>query len=367
MSVERHRQVVRNPDDKASDFDIGYVRRTMFFYGVGLLFLLLIALIWFASEVILLGFAGALLAILLHDASSIVERLFPLTRGFAVGVVLLATIVVLALGGWFLAPQFIEQTNQLAAELPAALQQLRDYLDRQGVLQPILHNLPEPGRIFSDVSPFLTQAGSIFSGVLGGLGKFVIVFFLGIYLAVQPHVYIDGVVKLLPKESRQRGRAVLHEVSVTLSLWLRGKLLSMAVIGATTAIGLWMLDIPLALALGVVAGLLDFIPYFGPILAAIPALLIAFPQSPTLALYVALLFFALQSLEAYLLLPLVERKTVSLPPALTITMQVLLGVGFGLFGVALATPLTALFVVLTTMLYVQDVLQDEAKLPDENK
>ncbi|WP_420473766.1 AI-2E family transporter [Noviherbaspirillum sp. ST9] len=152
-----------------------------------------------------------------------------------------------------------------------------------------------------------------------------------------------------------------------MSLWLRGKLLSMTVVGAATAIGLTILGVPLALALGLVAGLLDFIPYIGPVLAAIPALLIAFSQGPMLALYVILLFIVLQLLEGYLLLPLIERKTVSMPPALTITMQVLMGLAFGLAGIALATPLTAVVAVLVAMLYVEDVLDDRVNLPAEKE
>jgi len=130
------------------------------------------------------------------------------------------------------------------------------------------------------------------------------------------------------------------------------------VVGAATATGLWLLEVPLALILGLIAGLLDFIPYLGPLMAGVPAALIAFSISPELGLYTVLLFAGIQLLEGYLLSPLIEAKTVSLPPALTIAMQILFGTMFGMAGIALATPLAAVLSVLITMLYVQDVLRD---------
>lgn len=344
-----------------------FVRKVLIVYGIGAVFIFLLALLWYAATVVLLAFSGILVAVLLHDASGILEKHLPLSRAPALALVLLLAFGLLGLTGWFMAPQVVVQINQLVADLPAALQRLRDYLASNPPLQEIVHMLPPPEEVFKDASSLMMRAGSVFSGLLGVLGNIFIIFFVAIYLAYQPSAYMKGILKLVPPERRGRGRTVLRELGETLSLWLRGKLLSMAVIGVTTAIGLSILGVPLALALGIVAGLLDFIPYIGPILAAIPAVLIAFSQEPMLAFYVILLFVALQVLEGYLLLPLVERKTVSMPPALTITMQILMGLAFGLAGVALATPLTAVLAVLIAMLYVEDVLDDQVKLPTDKE
>ncbi|TKI19934.1 AI-2E family transporter, partial [Bacillus pumilus] len=207
------------------------------------------------------------------------------------------------------------------------------------------------------------HAGSIFSGVLGTMADIVVALFVAVYLAANPRVYTNGIVALLPHRARPRAREVLNELRRVLGLWILGKLLSMLVVGVATAIGLSLLGVPVALALGLLASLLDFIPYIGSILAAAPAVLIAFTQSPMLALEVSALFLAVHALDGYVLLPLVERKTVSLPPALTISAQVLMGLAFGLGGVALATPLTAVAEVLIQMLYVQDALHDTRTPP----
>lgn len=347
--------------------DPAFLRRVLIVYGVGAVFLLLCLLLWFAASALLLVFSSILVAVLLHDACAVLERHLQLSRGLALGLVVMLGLGVFALMGWLLAPQIAVQVNQLVSDMPMALQRVRDYLQSHPPLQEIVRTLPPPEQILKDASSLLTRAGTVFSGLLGVLGNIVIVLFVAIYLAYRPRTYTNGVLKLLPLQRRARGRAVLQELGDTLSLWLRGKMLSMAVVGVATAIGLTILGVPLALALGLVAGLLDFIPYIGPILAGIPAVLVAFSQGPSLALYVILLFVALQLLQGYLLLPLVERKTVSMPPALTITMQVLMGLAFGLAGIALATPLTAVVAVLIAMLYVEDVLDDRVKLPSDKE
>lgn len=343
-----------------------FLRQVMVFYGIGAIFLTIIALLWLASNVLLVVFASVLLAILLGEASRRVQRWLPLSRGPALALVLISAISILGLAGWLLAPGVAEQASELSDAIPRALQRLQASVQRYGLLQNLLGNLPSPETMASYASSMLARAGVFFSGVFGAIASAVIAAFVGIYFAARPSVYINGIVVLMPMEKRQRTREVLHEIGHALAQWLLGKLLSMLIIGFVTAIGLALLQVPLALVLGILAGLLDFIPYIGPIMAGVPAVLIAFAESPTLALYVILLFIALQAAEGYLLLPLIERRSVSLPPALTIIMQTLLGTFFGLAGVALATPLTAVLTVLIAALYVQDALGDKVKIPGEH-
>lgn len=344
-----------------------FYQRVIFIYGIGAFLLLVAVLLWHASNVVLLVFSSLLIAVLLNDATKVLQSRLHLGRGLALGIVLAVVVALLALGGWLLAPRVVTQVNQLITELPASLQRMWNYLEGHSVLREAVRMLPAPEQMVKNTSAVMARAGSIFSGLLGTLGNVVFILFVAIYLAAQPGIYTRGLIKLLPPSKRPRGMVVVTEQGKTLSLWLRGKLLSMTVVGVVTGIGLTLLDVPLALALGVVAGLLDFIPYIGPILAAVPALLIAFSQEPSLALYVVIVFAGIQVLEAYLLAPLIDRKMVSLPPALTITMQVLMGVAFGLAGVALATPLTALIAVTIAMLYVEDVLDDHVELPSESE
>jgi predicted PurR-regulated permease PerM len=341
------------------------LRQVGLFYALGALFLGMFALLWHAGNVLLLVFASILIAVLLHGASVRLGRLLHLSYRFALPLVLLLVIAVIGLTGTLLAPQVAEQIDQLFATIPSAIQKLRGYVERYGWLRGLANELPSPEKMASAASTMLSQARLVFTGALGVLANLVIILFLSLYLAAQPQVYRRGLLALVPKRMLPRGEEVMQELGDTLWLWLFGKMLAMVVVGAGTALGLTLLDVPLALTLGIVAGLFDFIPYIGPILAGIPATLIAFTDSPTLALYVVLLFVAIQMVEAYLLTPLVERKTVSLPPALTITTQVLMSIPFGLLGVALASPLAAVVYVLVTMLYVQGVLGKHVQTPSE--
>lgn len=340
-------------------------RMVRFFYGVGAALAVVVALLWLASSVLLLLFASVLVGVLLFDASAWVARRLRLPHAAALALVVLLGLAALGTGAWLLAPSVAEQVRELFHSLPRAMERIQAALQRRGLLDNLAGSLPTPESMASDAASLIGRAGVFFSGMLGALANVVIVSVLGIYFALHPEVYVEGMVTLLPPGKRGRIREVLGEVGRTLGQWLMGKLLSMLIVGVLTATGLAVLQVPLALLLGIVAGLLDFVPYIGPIMAGVPAVLIAFSESPMLALYVILLFLGLQLAEGYLLLPLIERRTVALPPALTISAQVLLGALFGLAGVALATPIAAVLTVMIAMLYVEDVLGDRVRLPAE--
>lgn len=344
----------------------GFVREIAIFYGFGVAVAIAVCILWLAGDVLLLAFASVLLAILLSDASRRLQSWLPLSGDLALGLIVVVSIGALGLLGWLVAPDIAEQSHQLVQALTRALQRLQAWIQRFGATNNLPPGLPAPDAVASQASSMIARAGGFFTGVVGGVASVVIIVFVGIYLAARPAMYVNGFITLVPQRKRQRAREVAHELGNVLGQWLMGKLLSMLIVGVLTAAGLALIGAPLALVLGLLAGLLDFIPYIGPLLAGVPAVLIAFSESPTLALYVLLLFVAVQTVEGYLILPLIERRTVSLPPAVTILMQTLLGAFFGLGGVALATPLTAVLAVLVTMLYVQDVLGDPVSIPGEN-
>jgi predicted PurR-regulated permease PerM len=151
---------------------------------------------------------------------------------------------------------------------------------------------------------------------------------------------------------------VLNESGSTLQSWLVAKLFEMLLIGGLTTLGLWLLGIELALVLGLIAGLLSFIPNIGPVLSVIPAVLLASLEGTRTMLYVVGLYTIVQALESYVFTPWMQQRIVSVPPALTISMQLLFGLLAGTLGLLLATPLVAVGMVLVRMLYVEDILGD---------
>ncbi|WP_377705080.1 AI-2E family transporter [Pseudoduganella sp. UC29_71] len=346
----------------------GFLHRVVLMDGIAALFLLTLAAMWFAADALLLIFACILFAILLCALSRIAHRRLHLpSRRAALALVLVLFAALFGVGGWLMAPQLSEQASHLAQVVPTSLDQVRAALGRYPRLRALLNELPSNKELGRQLAAMVPNAGLFFSGVFGALGNAVIILAVGIYFAIRPQLYIDGIVTLVPPKRRPRARAVLDEIGDTLSKWLVGKACSMLAAGVMTAVGLSLLGVPLALLLGIIAGLLDFIPYVGPLMAGVPALLIAFSDSPTQALYVLPLFGGIQLVQGYLMEPLIDQHTVALPPALTIAMQVTFGAVFGMAGVALATPLTAVLIVLVVMLYVQDVLGDDARPPAQIK
>lgn len=333
-------------------------RRVTLVNGIAVLFILGLAAAVLAADALILVFACILFAILLYKLSDIIHRRFGLKRKLALGVVVLLLSAIVGFGGWAMAPQISEQSTQLAKEIPAAVERLQGEVSQHPLLKRVVSELPAPEEIVKQMSSIVPNAGLFFSGVIGALGNVVIIIFVGIYFAATPGVYTGGFIRLIPQHKRGRAREVLDEMGDSLSSWLLGKALSMLIVGTTTAIGLSLLGVPLALILGVIAGLLDFIPYLGPIMAGIPAVLLALSISPDLALYALMLFAAINMLEGYVLQPMIEAKAIDLPPALVIVMQLVFGTLFGFAGVALATPLAAVLSVLVKMLYIEDVLGD---------
>ncbi|HEX3034125.1 MAG TPA: AI-2E family transporter [Thermodesulfobacteriota bacterium] len=345
-----------------------FVKRVLIAVGVTVLIVLLLLLFGYVVHVVLLVFAGVLLAIFLRGLSDLVRKFIPISEGWSlaiVGVILVAFIVV---GMWFLAPRVAGQLDQLTQNLSQSLRKFEDYASQYGWGRQIIAQMPKPDKLISGIGEtnVFSKATGVVSATLGIITDIVVILFVGTYVAVDPRLYINGIVRLTPITKRRRAHEVLDVLGHTLRWWLIGRVISMIVVGILSTLGLWLLGVPLALTLGLVAALLDFVPYVGPIIAVIPAALVGLSQSPTTALYVLLLYLVIQSIEGYFLEPLVQQRMVSLPPAFTITAQVLFGVLIGTIGVVFATPLAVALMALVMMLYVEDTLGDSVKMVSDH-
>lgn len=344
----------------------GAARRAFVTAGVTIAIVLLLLLLWYAVEVLLLVFAGILLAIFLRGLSNCLAVRTFLSGGWSLALVVVALVAIAGTCAWLLAPRVIDQVEQLSQQLPRAIQQLGQRIEQHEWGRRVLASVPSADEMLPS-GTVLSRATGIFSTALGMITTFIVILSIGIYLAVEPDLYTGGVIRLVPAAHRARAREVLSRLEQTLRWWLYGRIFAMFVVGVLTTIGLYLLGVPLALALGLIAMVLTFIPYIGAIIALLPALVFGLLESPTQALYVSLLYLAIQTIESYLLTPLVNRRMVKLPPALTITTQVLLGVLLGTVGIALASPLTAATLVLVKMLFIEDTLGDPVERPPHTK
>lgn len=347
--------------------DHNFTSRIVLAVGIITLAIFLSLLLWYAADVLLLAFAGILLAIFLRSLSDWVSESTPLSGGWSLGVVVVGLISILTIGIWLLAPGVADQIDELQKKLPQSVQQLERHVESYEWGRKALAQVPNANELVPDKADVLARVTGVFSTTFGAIANFFIIIFIGLYVAAEPRLYSDGLIRLVPLNRRQRAREVLDEVGSTLRWWLIGKVASMIVVGVSTVVGLWLLDIPLALTLGLLAALLTFIPNVGPTLSVVPAMLLALMQSPMQALYVALLYLGIQTVESYFLTPLMQKRTVSLPPALTIFTQVLFGVMVGSLGFVLATPLTAAAIVMVKMLYIQDALKDSIETDSSQK
>lgn len=338
-----------------------FAGRVLITIGFVVLTLLLLILFYYTFDVVLLIFAAALVATFLRGLAEVVGKFVNLGDGWLVLIVSALLLAVLAGAISFLAPDVAEEVRHLREELPRSAQATADYVSQFRWGQTLIAQLPSLETVRQNVNPstLLSGVGGIFTSTVGAVGNFFIVILMAIYLASEPRFYVRGFIKLFPKSKRHRATQVIAAVGETLRWWLIGKFASMIFIGLLTGVGLYLLGVPLALTLGLIAGLLSFIPNFGPILSALPALLLAFIQSPIMAVYVLALYVGVQVIESNIVTPLIERETVELPPALTIVFQLALAVLVGGLGLVLATPLLAVIMVLVQMVYVEDVLGDK--------
>lgn len=314
----------------------------------------ILALLILVPNVLFTIFAGILLAVLLRGAGRWFADLSP---AWGIAFVLVLIITFFALGTLTFADSVSNQVDQLARQLPVAFEQMRERIDDFGWADRLLDRFSPEHLLFANSS----TAGKAVTSTFGALASFVIVIFIGIYGAFDPLPYRHGFLALFAPSLRRRAAAIIDDCVASLRRWILAQLISISVVGVLTGLGLWLIGLPLALILGLIAGLLEFIPNFGPILAVVPALLLALVAGWHTVLLVLGLYLTVQALESYLLTPIVHQEAVSIPAALVITIQLLFGVTFGFIGLALAMPITAVGLTVVREVYVAGYLEREKK------
>lgn len=333
-----------------------FVARVLVVLALGALALLA----WKLSELLLIVFGAVVVGVLLHALASGLRRRLPVPEWAALGLVILLLVLALAAIVLLFGAEVAAQIDAFRTTLPAAWAKFHAWL-QAGPLGPQIEQIPDQLR--DGASTLAAHAGSIVMSAGGGVTDAVLMGVGGIYLAAQPRLYRRGVLRLLPLDRRDVADEALAASGQALRAWLGGQLLAMAVIGVLTGLGLWLLGVPVALGIGLLTALLDFIPIVGPIVAAVPAILLGFTVSPQVALGALLLFVVLQQIEGHVLQPLIQARAVDLPPALLLFSLFGIGVLFGPMGVVLAAPMTVVIYVLVKHLYVRHALGDKQDAP----
>jgi predicted PurR-regulated permease PerM len=319
----------------------------------------IVLLIWLLSDIVLVVFMAVLIAVMLRGAADWAADHTGISQRAMLALVSVSVIALLAGFFYYVGPRLVAQSQALWGRLRETMEQIRLIYGDTPWGKALLNDLSPPEAVQSHIASYAgTVASATFGGTLTGFALII----TALYFAISPELYVGGLVRLFPHRHRPLARSIVERIGLTLRLWSLGQLIDMAVVAVLTGIGLTVLGIPLALALAVLAGLFTFVPYFGAIAAAIPAVLVAFTISWQKAVWVIAIFVVAHTVEGYVVAPIVQRNTAHLPPALTILSMTILGTIFGPLGVILGTPVCAALLVLVQQAYVGAVLGDDASV-----
>jgi predicted PurR-regulated permease PerM len=324
------------------------------FLTTGIIVCLLVA--WVGRVIVMLLLAAVVVAVVLSAAVDWVTQKLKIRRGVAFALLLVTGSVVIVLTLWIRGPSIIAQFASLQTDLPQAVHEFVARLNGYPWGRWLLAQWSDYTQTSGNIHSALSRIGGFVlssATLIGGLG---LILFLGLYLAAEPQVYLSGIRRFVPKSDRVIFEACVVSAARVLRSWVISQLFSMMAVGAIVTVGLWALGVPLAGTLGIIAALLTFIPNVGPILSVVPAVLLAVVISPIKGILVIFLFLLVHFLEGNIITPLLERQIVRLPPALTMTAQLLLAVVAGPLGVALAAPLTAIAIGIFQVLLPDDSL-----------
>lgn len=328
-----------------------------------------VALIWVLHDVFLLIFFAALLAAVLRGAADWLAEHTGVRVGFTLTAVVIAAILAIAGLTYWIGPHLVHQSRDLAHRLSSESESLRQRFSDV----PVVRSLTQGSSAVASqgagaaaehlAKPFEEVLSVSLSAVVGA----VVLLVTTLYFAASPEVYVRGVVSLVPIPRRARVHQVMEELGHTLRRWLLGQLVDMVVVGVLASVGLWLAGVPVPFALGVLSGLFTFVPYLGTIVSGVIAVGVALSVSLTKALLALGVFTICHIVEGYIVAPLVQRRLVELPPALTVLSMTIMGTLFGVLGVILGTPVAAAGLVSVRMLYVGDFLGDHESEPPRER
>ncbi len=336
-------------NSSANNQELSFTKKIWITGGIFALIVVILLLVKATFSVFLLILAGVLIAVFFRGLSGLICRKTKWKEGVCLAISIIGTLLLIAGLFWLIGAKVQAQITELTDTLPRTIDNAKQQLNQNPIGQKIVNNVSSPG----SMKKAQGVIAKFFQTTFGVFGDIYVILFLGIFFTVSPKVYKEGIVKLVPENGKQKADDVLNKLGDNLKKWLKGKLFAMLVVFILTAAGLLIIGMPMWLVLALIAGVLNFIPNFGPLIALIPALLVALMQGPTTAAIVAGLYIAIQVAESNFITPMVQQKLINIPPALIIMAQLLIAPLTGGWGLVLATPLMVILIVLVQELYIK--------------
>ena len=360
IKVEQTRDVEAIPGEGIAPIIPEPIPRFTLAEALGVLAVALgIFIVWRTSSSLLVIFAGVLLASFIDSCALALGRIVPVGRVWRLSLVIVVMAGLIVISAIWGARKLPEQAGLLIRVMDTQLDVLQQHLLAFGVDLFGPEGSRDLSRWFPDHDKLFGHAQSAVGTTASVLANTLVVMFLGLLFSFHPSGYRDGLVLLVRPSSRQRVAAVLDEMGDVLRSWLVGQLIRIVLMGVCVWLALYLMGIPGAFLLGAQAGASNFVPYLGPILAGIPIGLVAMPLGFSKLIWAIGIYTVIQSIEGYVIGPLIQRQTAELSPAWTLVAIVLFGSLFGVMGIALAVPLFAVGRVAVLRFYVEDWLGDD--------
>ncbi|GEO11138.1 AI-2E family transporter [Segetibacter aerophilus] len=315
---------------------------------------LFVIFIWFfiaTFNVFLLILAGALIALFFHGFAYLIQNRLHLTHKVSLLISIISTFVIIGLLFWFMGARIQAQVTELAKTLPATINTAKQQLSTTSLGQKLLEKTSSED-VYNKGYAFVSK---FFNSTFGVFTDTYIVLFLGLFFTGAPKTYIEGFLQLIPKRAKKGTRDTISKVGFTLTKWLKGQVFSMVIVAILKGVALAVLGIPMATALALIAGILNFIPNFGPLISMFPAILIALTLGINKAILVTVVYLVIQIFDGNVITPSIQRKLINMPAALIIIAQLFMGYFAGVWGLILATPIVAILIVVVQEVYVKKI------------
>ncbi|MBB5635008.1 putative PurR-regulated permease PerM [Pedobacter cryoconitis] len=337
-----------DPSSGNTNKELSYIQKVWQTVAIVALLVVVILIARVAFNVLLMILAGALIAVYFHGFGDLIERKTRLNRRWSMIISVGGSFVFLGTLLWFMGSKMQDQISVLSDSLPNTITAAKVKMDETHTGRKILTYLSGDNseKLFSTAQQF-------FSTSFGVMGNLYVIILLAIFFTANPSIYKDGIIILVPSKNKPLARVAIDRISTALKGWLKGTMLSMVLITFMIAIGLTIMGIPGAMVLAMFTGMLKLIPNFGSMAAMIPGVLLALTVSTNTAIIVALIYVISQTIVSNIVTPLIQKRMINLPPALTIISQVIMGTLSGALGIILAVPLLAIVIILVDELYVK--------------
>jgi predicted PurR-regulated permease PerM len=340
----------KHPAENEKQKELTYIEKVWHTVAIVALLVVVVLIARVAFNVLLMILAGTLVSVYFHGLGDMIQRSTKWSRRPCMIISVAGSFIILAVLFWFMGSKISNQIAILSDSLPNTVRTAKLKMAETPLGNKVLSYLSD-----DNSDKLFATARQFFSTSFGVLGNLYIIFFLAIFFTTNPDLYKNGIIKLIPEDRKDLAKQVIDRISVALKSWLKGMMLSMVLVFILLTVGLSIMSIPVALVLALLTGLLKLIPNFGSLAAMIPGVLLALTISTNTAIVVALMYIITQTIVSNVVNPIIQKRMMDLPPALTILAQVLMATLSGVLGIILAVPLLAIVMILVDELYVKKI------------